>query len=61
MKNCEKKQNPVKKKERRVINMNYPPADMPMEEVERFWGSPDDIVPLRKRKWKESNAKPSPV
>lgn len=32
---------PLKKGE--VINMNYPPEDLPREELERFWGNPEDI------------------
>ena len=26
-------------KKPRIINMNYPPDDVPMEEIERFWGT----------------------
>ena len=44
-------------KKRKVINMNYPPKDMPMEELERFWGSPDDIPD----DWAEKARKIKPV
>ncbi len=30
-------------KKKGIINWNYPPDDMPKEELERFWGAPDDI------------------
>jgi hypothetical protein len=55
MKNREKKQNGD------IIDLNYPPKDMSMEELEEWWGDPSDIVPLRKRKWKESDARPNLV
>ena len=55
--------NREKKRKGDIINLNYPPKDMPMEELEEWWGDPSDLVPLRKRKWKEieSDAKPSPL
>jgi hypothetical protein len=30
-------------RKKEIINWNYPPEDMPREEVERFWGNPEDI------------------
>jgi thioredoxin 1 len=30
-------------KKKQIINWNYPPKDMPKEQLERFWGDPDDI------------------
>jgi hypothetical protein len=56
MKNCEKE------RKGDIINLNYPPEDLPEEVLEEFWDSTD--LPegyLRKRKWKESDARPSPV
>jgi len=36
-------------KKSKLVNMNYPPADMPLEEIRRFWGEPskDDATFLR--------------
>jgi hypothetical protein len=51
--------NREKKRKGDIINLNYPPKDMPMEELEEWW-DPSEL-PLRKRKWKESDAKPSPM
>ena len=26
-------------RKKKIVNMNYPPDDMPLEEQERFWGT----------------------
>jgi hypothetical protein len=56
-------QGPVVEK-RLVVNMNYPPAELPMKELERFLGEPGeedrnllDNIKVRKNRGK----KPSPV
>jgi hypothetical protein len=39
----------------RFINANYPPENSTKEEleaIERFWGAPEDVVPLRDRNTK---------
>jgi hypothetical protein len=47
----------VTTKKRRVVNMNYPPEDMPMEEIERFWG---EVSPEEDRKFAEELKKIKP-
>ncbi|MCJ7767186.1 hypothetical protein MUP79_02190 [Candidatus Bathyarchaeota archaeon] len=50
-------------RKKRVVNMNYPPDDMPLEEQERFWGTvtKEDIERVEKARKTRSNARPSPV
>jgi hypothetical protein len=31
----------------RFFNSNYLPQDVSQEELERYWGDPEDIMPLR--------------
>jgi hypothetical protein len=53
-------------KNRKVVNMNYPPADMPLEEIQRFWG---EISSEEGAEWArkarnikvKKNVKPSPL
>lgn len=49
-------------KNRKVVNMNYPPADMPLEEIQRFWGEPSkgDAIILRGIKVDENAKKRKP-
>jgi len=60
-----------KKQKRTVVNMNYPPDDMPLEEQERFWGTvtKEDIEQIEKARNAaikrlrngKNHARPSPV
>ena len=60
-----------KSRKKTVVNMNYPPDDMSLEEQERFWGTwtEEDTKYIEDAKkaateiWrkKKSHARPSPV
>ena len=54
-------------KKKVVVDMNYPPDDMSLEEQERFWGDPlteeerAEIDRARRSKLPEGGKRPSPV